>query len=78
MTQPTAYLDSHLRWVVPLGAIVHDVLKPCDYCGQDVNVLTVTTKHGPVIMPDDWRDRADDDTTVCRQCVGAVYGMDER
>lgn len=56
-------------WSVPVGSIVGDELRACDHCGQDVNVLTVATKDGPVVMADDVNDRADEDTTTCARCL---------
>lgn len=56
-------------WSVPVGSVINDELRACDHCGHDINVLTVATKDGPVVMADDIHDRADEDETVCAQCL---------
>lgn len=63
-------------WSVPVGAVVKDELKPCDHCGYDVNVLTIRTRDGLVVVEDDYHDRADEDSTICAKCVIAL-GPDE-
>lgn len=73
MTDQIATRDRGYKtgWRVPVGSIVADNLKPCDHCGNDVNVLTVRTADGLVVMADDMHDRADDDFTICSRCVDA-------
>jgi hypothetical protein len=63
-------------WAVPVGSIINDELRACDHCGQDVNVLTIRTANGPVVVEDDYHDRADEDSTTCAKCVIAM-GPDE-
>lgn len=63
-------------WRVPVGSIVKDELRACDHCGHDINVLTVRTKDRLVVMEDDYHDRADEETTMCAECVVAM-GPDE-
>lgn len=74
MNQPIVATRDHNRrggWAVPVGSILRDEIKDCDHCGHGVNVLTVRTKDGPVVMADDIFEYADDDTTVCRDCKDA-------
>jgi hypothetical protein len=63
-------------WSVPVGSVIKDELKACDHCGHDVNVLTVRTAGGFVVMADDIGDHVDDDTVTCARCVYAL-GPDE-
>lgn len=56
-------------WAVPVGSVLKDEYRACDHCGNDVNVLTVRTVTGPVVVEDDHRDRADEDQTLCARCV---------
>jgi hypothetical protein len=78
MTEIIATRDRNRKggWSVPVGSVVKDQLKPCDYCDTDVNVLTVRTAGGLVVMADDLFDHADDDTTICRRCITEI-GPDE-
>ena len=56
-------------WSVPVGAVMADELRPCNHCGHDVNVLTVATQDGPIVMADDVHDQADEDNTICAGCL---------
>lgn len=58
-------------WSVPVGSVVKDELKACDHCGHDINVLTVRTADGLVVMANDVNDHADEDTTLCSRCAHA-------
>ena len=71
--QPIATRDRGYKggWRVPVGSVVSDELKACDMCGHDINVLTVRTADGLVVMADDLHDRADEDSTRCSRCVDA-------
>lgn len=63
-------------WTVPVGAVINDELRDCDHCGHSVNVLTIRTANGPVMVADDYHDRADEDSTTCGRCVVSM-GPDE-
>lgn len=63
-------------WRVPAGSIISDEIRDCDHCGHGVNVLTVRTVDGFVVMADDINDRADEDSTICSDCLYAM-GPDE-
>lgn len=77
MPQILAYRDKvRRRWIVPVGSVVHDEIKDCDHCGHGVNVLTVATADGSVVMADDMYDRADEESTICRRCIFEM-GPDE-